>query len=136
MQGAKARETTCGGRRHGDDCVEGGYFAARRLLAKSVLEATRYLVERGSAEEAAPVFVRLIGQIAARFGAVVSEKIGAQAVPVVFALGAAGVNYAFIDHFQVLARGHFIPRLERTYGAEVVRGAYANRHVAEASVTA
>jgi hypothetical protein len=33
--------------------------------------------------------------------------------------------YAFIEHFQDVARGHFIVRrLERTYGKEVVRREY------------
>jgi hypothetical protein len=35
------------------------------------------------------------------------------------------VNYAFIDHFQDVARGHFaIRRLERAYGKETVRAHY------------
>lgn len=124
-----------GGRTGGDDYVEGGYFAVRGLLAKSMSEASRYLLERGTIEEGAPVMVRLIGQIAARFGVVVSQKLAAQTVPVLGAIGGAGVNYAFIDHFQALARGHFIVRrLERTYGAEVVRAEYENRRNAATAV--
>ena len=58
--------------------------------------------------------VRLIAQIAARFGLAVSEKFAAQAVPVVGAIGGAAINLAFAEHFQTLARGHFIiRRLER-----------------------
>jgi hypothetical protein len=35
------------------------------------------------------------------------------------------VNYAFIDHFQEIARAHFtVRRLERRYGKDVVRMAY------------
>jgi hypothetical protein len=35
------------------------------------------------------------------------------------------VNYAFIEHFQDVARGHFtVRRLERTYGEELVRTEY------------
>jgi hypothetical protein len=56
---------------------------------------------------------------------VVSQKIAAQAIPVVGALGGAAVNLAFAQHFQTLARGHFIVRrLERTYGQAAVRAAY------------
>ena len=41
------------------------------------------------------------------------------------AAGGAAINYAFIDHFQVLARGHFtVRRLERIYGPDVVRAEY------------
>jgi hypothetical protein len=69
--------------------------------------------------------VRFVTQIAARFGVVVSQKVAAQALPLVGALGGAAVNYAFIDHFQDVARGHFaIRRLERTYGKEIVRAEY------------
>ena len=41
------------------------------------------------------------------------------------ALGGAAVNYAFIEHFQEVARGHFtVRRLERVYGKNVVRTEY------------
>jgi len=59
--------------------------------------------------------VRLLAQIGSRFGVVVSQKVAVQAVPVLGAIGGAAVNAAFVDHFQTLARGHFIVRrLERT----------------------
>ena len=104
---------------------ESSYFAVRGLLAKSVSEATRFVVERGLAEEGAPVILRLVSQIAPRFGVVVSQKIAAQAVPLIGAAGGAAINYAFIDHFQSIARGHFtVRRLERTYGPEPVRQEY------------
>jgi hypothetical protein len=46
-------------------------------------------------------------------------------VPVIGALGGAAVNYAFIDHFQEVARAHFVVRrLERRYGKSAVRDAY------------
>ena len=71
------------------------------------------------------MLVRLVSQIAARFGVVVSEKLAAQAVPVVGAVGGAAVNAAFAHHFQAMARGHFtVRRLERRHGAEVVRFEY------------
>jgi hypothetical protein len=35
------------------------------------------------------------------------------------------VNYAFIEHFQDVARGHFtVCRLERLYGKERIRPEY------------
>jgi hypothetical protein len=41
------------------------------------------------------------------------------------AFGGAVVNYAFIDHFQDVARGHFtVRRLERAYGEDEVRRQY------------
>ena len=85
----------------------------------------RYIAERGLAEQGAPAIVRLITQIAARFSVTVSEKAAAQAVPVVGAAGGAIVNLIFIDHFQDMARGHFVVRrLERSHGADVVRAEY------------
>ena len=105
--------------------TESSYFAVRAVLAQSVSEATRFVVERGAAEETAPVILRFVSQIAARFGLVVSQKVAAQAVPIIGAAGGAAINYAFIDHFQTVARGHFtIRRLERIYGPALVRAEY------------
>jgi hypothetical protein len=76
-------------------------------------------------EEGAPVLVRFLTQVASRFGLVVSEKLAAQTVPIIGALGGAAVNYAFIEHFQEVARGHFaVRRLERIYGKQTVRAGY------------
>jgi hypothetical protein len=105
--------------------TESSYFAVRTLLAKSVSEAARFVVERGISEESAPVILKLVSQIATRFGVVVSQKLAAQAVPLIGAAGGAAINYAFIDHFQSVARGHFaVRRLERIYDADVVRNEY------------
>lgn len=109
-----------------DETLEGGYFAVRSLLAKSVTDAVTFIAQKGAADQTAPALVRFIAQIAARFGVVVSEKVAAQAVPIIGALGGAVVNYAFVDHFQSMARGHFaVRRLERAYGPELVRREYA-----------
>ena len=44
---------------------------------------------------------------------------------IVGAIGGAVINTLFIDHFQDMARGHFIVRrLERLHGAEAVQLAY------------
>ena len=97
----------------------------RGVLAKSVTEAARYVAERGIVEEGAPILVRFITQVAARFGVVVTQKAAAQAMPVIGALGGAAVNYAFIEHFQDVARGHFtVRRLERAYGKGLVQKEY------------
>jgi hypothetical protein len=104
---------------------ESGYFAVRGMLAKSVTEAARFIAERGVIKEGGPVLVRFITQVASRFGVVVTQKAVAQALPIVGALGGAVVNYAFIEHFQDVARGHFtVRRLERVYGKDVVRMEY------------
>jgi hypothetical protein len=114
-----------GARSASGDAAESGYFVVRGMLAKSITEAARFITERGIIEEGAPILVRFIAQVASRFGVVVTQKLAAQTLPVVGALGGAAVNYAFIDHFQDVARGHFaIRRLERAYGKEPVRAQY------------
>jgi hypothetical protein len=56
---------------------------------------------------------------------VVTERSAASAMPVLGALGGATVNVIFMNHFQRVARGHFmIRRLERQYGPTVVRQLY------------
>ncbi len=109
-----------------DDAAESGYFAVRTALAQAVSEATKYVAKRAVVEDGAPVIVRLLAQIAARFNTVVGEKIMAQGVPIFGALGGATINVLFIEHFQDMARGHFIVRrLERKYGEAEVRKAYS-----------
>ena len=114
-----------GGTGKRDDASESGYFAIRAGLAQSVTKAAGYIAEKGLAEEGGPVLVRLITQIAERFSIQVSEKAAAQAIPAIGAAGGALINTVFIDHFQDMARGHFIiRRLERLYGKAVVEAAY------------
>ena len=113
------------GKGSSEPAYESGYFAVRAALAKSVTDSARFVATQGAAAQSAPMVVRLISQIAARFGLIVSEKVAAQAAPVFGALGGAAVNAVFAEHFQTLARGHFIVRrLERTHGASLVRFEY------------
>ena len=108
-----------------EDASKVGYFGIRAALAKEVSDALQHLATRGAGRESAPVLIRLIEAISARFGIVVSEKVAAGAVPVSGAVGSATVNTLFMDHFQDMAHGHFtVRRLERKYGAEVVRTEY------------
>ena len=105
--------------------TESGYFAVRAALAKTMAEAARYAGNRALLDEAAPALIRFSTQIAARFGLVVSQKVAAQAVPILGAVGGAAVNTAFMNHFQATARAHFtVRRLERVYGQAAVRAAY------------
>jgi hypothetical protein len=105
--------------------VERDYFAVRAMLARGLVEIADLAIDRSAISESAPFVVRFLTPIASRFGVVVSEKVAAQAVAVIGAVGGAAVNLAFIEHFQDLARGHFtVRRLERTYGADNVRAEY------------
>jgi len=97
----------------------------RAALAREVSEAAKYIAKKGLGEEAAPAIARFITRIASRFGVSVSQKIAAQAVPIIGAAGGALINTIFIDHFQDMARGHFVVRrIERAYGTDEVRDKY------------
>ncbi len=114
-----------GGPKKTDDATETGYFAVRALLANSVSDAAKYIAEKGLSQKGAPAIVRFISALTARFGIVVSEKVAAQAIPVIGGIGGLFINTVFMDHFQDMARGHFtIRRLERKYGENLVKQEY------------
>ena len=116
---------TMGGRSPGDDGTESGYFAARAMLAHQVAAATEYVAVHGLAANGGPAIVQLLGSVASRFSVKVSQKVAAQAVPVVGAVTGATLNSVFMRHFQRMAEGHFTVRaLERRHGAQAVRVAY------------
>ncbi|NLE10229.1 MAG: EcsC family protein [Actinobacteria bacterium] len=108
-----------------DDAGESGYWMVRGALSKYLSEAANHLARKGLGDRSAPALLRLITQISARFGVVVSEQAVARLVPVVGAVSGGTINYLFMDHFQDIARGHFVvKRLERKYGTAAVREAY------------
>jgi len=114
-----------GGTSQADDGAETGYFAVRAALAGAMTEAAKYLAEHGLAGSGAPALVRFLSKIASRYSIQVSEKAAAQAIPLLGAAGGATINLLFMDHFQNMARGHFIVRrLERAHGKEPVQEAY------------
>jgi hypothetical protein len=111
-----------GGTAQLDNATKTGCFAVRASLARSISEAARHMARKGVAQEGAPVIVRFITRVASRFGVAVSEKLAAQGVPMMGAVGGALINSVFMDHFQDMARGHSIfRRLERTYGPELIK---------------
>lgn len=108
-----------------DDAAETTYYGVRVALGKAVNDALQYVASHGLGKASAPPLVRLVAAVAARFGVVVTQKAMAQTIPVLGAVGGGLVNTIFISHFQDMARGHFaIRRLERKYGADVVKAAY------------
>jgi hypothetical protein len=105
--------------------TDSSYWAVRATLGSALKEAAAYIGRHGVVEKTAPALVRLVSAIAARFGVVVSEQVAAKAIPVVGAASGAVINVLFMDHFQNMARGHFIvKRLEAKYGAGTVESAY------------
>lgn len=108
-----------------DDAAESGYWLVRGVLSKYISDAADHIARKGLTHKSAPALVRLVAQIASRFGIVVSEQAAATAIPVVGAVTGGAINYLFMDHFQDIARGHFvIKRLEKKYGTALVRRTY------------
>ena len=107
------------------DKADVDYYAVRALLAKLTGEVTAYVLDRGAINASSPIIARLVGEIAGRFGLILSERVAAGAVPVIGAVGGAAVNMIFMDYFQRIAKGHFIVRrLERIYGTDVIQRLY------------
>jgi len=114
-----------GGRSSGDSAADTAYYAVRAALTRTLSEAAEFVAERGIAEEGAPIVIRVMTNLASRFGIMVTDKMAAEMVPILGAFGGASINLLFINHFQAAARGHFIVRrLERKYGEEFVRREY------------
>lgn len=114
-----------GGNSPKDDAGESGYLAVRATMAKAINEAAQYLASHTLAGEGAPVLVRLVALIASRFQIQVTEKVAAQAVPIIGAVAGGTINFLFVSHFQDMSRGHFtVRRLERIYGADEVTRHY------------
>ena len=110
-----------------EDATKSSYLAVRMLLSHEVINATKFLANPHVLAQGikAPALVRLISQIASRFGVVVSQKAAAQALPVIGAARGAAINAIFIFHFQNMAQGHFtIRKLERIYDESTVRQTY------------
>lgn len=114
-----------GGNASSDDGAESAYYAVRIALGSTLSDALKYIAAHGLADKSAPVVIKLISAIAARFGVTVSQKIAAQLIPAIGAVSGASLNLVFMDHFQSMARGHFIVRrLEQVYGVDRVQLEY------------
>jgi hypothetical protein len=119
-----------GGKSEKDDTAAEGYWAVRAVLAREISEAAAYIAQKGLGKSGAPALVRLIATIESRFSIVVTEEFAAKAVPIVGAATGGAINYLFMDHFQEMARGHFIvKRLEKKYGMEVVEKTYGELRI-------
>ncbi len=115
-----------GGESKKDDAAETGYWEVRSILNKAVPEAIEKIVVKGAGKSLAENFARFISLIAARFSVIVAEEAVVRVIPLIVGAAAAGtINVLFINHFQDMARGHFIvKRLEKQYGEEIVKLKY------------
>ena len=113
------------GKRRGQEDPEKHYWAVRLALAKAVSEAAAYAASSRVVSKSVPALARLISSIASRFGVMVSQQVAAKLVPIIGAASGMTINLIFIQHFQTVARGHFIvKRLENKYGMETIRDLY------------
>jgi hypothetical protein len=98
-----------GGPETDDDDADKSYWATRAGLGHTTIEA-------------------LIKAVVPRLGFVLSEKVVAQSVPVLGCIAGAGLNYAFIDYYQQMARVHFTVRgvEKRSADSESVRACFSH----------
>lgn len=121
-----------GGKSEADDASDSGYYASRAMLAQALKHTTTELIGlagkrsgEGAARALGSSFAKLIDAVATRFGIVMTEKMAVQIVPALGAATGAAINAVFTDHYQDMARGHFIVRrLEAKYGTEHIEAAY------------
>ena len=114
-----------GGSPESDDGTETGYYTVRLALAQSISDAVKFLVSKKITDKGAPILVSLISKIAERFSLQITPKTASQLVPGIGAVSGAIINTIFLDHFQDMARGHFVVRrLERKYGKQLIFETY------------
>lgn len=123
---------TLGSKSEHTDAMESSYYTSRVAFSALIKEATNFISQNStrfvieSAEKgSAPVIIKLITTVAQRFEVAVSEKLIAEAIPLVGAIGGASINAAFSDHFARSAHFHFgIKYLEKKYGKDSVEKEY------------
>lgn len=125
-----------GGPGKDDDAVDSAYYGIRHAMVMAARRVGQAMTEvagiqaaaaaantaAATSKEATGLLAKLIEDVATRYGVQVTEKMAAQSVPIVGALSGASINSLFINHFQDMAKGHFIVlRLEKNYGKDVVQ---------------
>jgi hypothetical protein len=95
-----------GGPALADDDAELGYWSARLALTDQAL-------------------TKLLDVAVSRFGFMMSEKVIAQAAPIVGAAGGAFANYTFMQFYQRMAHCHFkVRKLEKRYDQQRIRACF------------
>jgi hypothetical protein len=120
------------------ESADAGYFASRAglhrfadlvgaELGRAAVQATQKAGAKVTEKEAAKWLAELIAKVAARFEIVITEKMAAQAAPIIGAIFGGVLNTLFITFYQNMAKGHFIvSRLTVKYSEEAVEKAYKN----------
>jgi hypothetical protein len=60
-------------------------------------------MQRRTVDATSPVALRLVHEMAGRFGIVVSERAAASTLPIIGAVGGVTVNMMLMGHFQQIA---------------------------------
>lgn len=120
-----------GGNSTAENTANSPYYSTRKAMAKALDDANDYLKKYGVKEikemsmyNTNPVLM-MIGLIATRLTIQITEKFISRAVPIVGAASGGALNYLYIEHYQKIAKGHFVVRrLERENNKDVVQDAY------------
>jgi hypothetical protein len=103
-----------------DDSLKSAYWTSRIAFLDLIRNASKEL-----GRTSAPFLVKFLARVASRFELVVSEKVVAEAMPVIGAVGGGVINTAFTNHFNDCARYHFgLRALEKKYGEAEVQTLY------------
>jgi len=117
-----------------DDELESSYLSSRVAFEQMIRSASAYMANRSAKEVlraldtgAAPALLKLIARIARSFELALTEKLVAESVPLVGALGGAAINALFCDYFAEAARYHFgLLHLEKKHGSERVQAEFSH----------
>jgi hypothetical protein len=115
-----------------DDSTESSYYTSRIALSQVMKNAAAFVVGNSAKDilaaienGTAPALLTFIAHVAEQFGVRVTKKLLAQTVPVIGAVGGAGINLAFSSFFKQAAAFHFgLRRLEIDRGYEETRAAF------------
>ncbi|WP_324954526.1 EcsC family protein [Oligoflexus sp.] len=117
-----------------DDENDSAYLGSRIAFEQIIRSASTYMAKKSAKEilraidtGAAPALMKVIARIARSFELALTEKVLAESVPIVGAVGGATINALFCDYFGQAARYHFgLLHLEKNHGREHVQAEFAN----------
>ena len=91
----------------GDEDADLGFIAARLTLNGAALQS-------------------IIAKTVPKLAAILTQKLGAQALPIWGAFAGGSLNYAFASYYQEMASVHFrLHRLAQKHGEEAIRASFA-----------
>ena len=97
-----------GGSKNSTENADTSYYAVRSFLTKALGDTANHIAIHGFTKDGAPILVKLIKAVSVRFSIPVSGKLAAQTIPIVGAASGVSVNLLFIEHYQKMAKAHFV----------------------------